>query len=125
MCGNVLNPHRRHLHCNPLVKSPTARSLQVHVEVSCKNQLCPHCPLHHRHRHIPNLCVGKRSKVTVGPVALSCVLLYRPAMVGIVVAVIVVAVFVKVVAVIVFGAGRPLHGPLPPCHPPNGENTKA
>ena len=64
----------------------------------------------------------------VGPDALSCVLFYCPAMVVvvvvIVVVVVVVAVLVNVVAVFVLGSGRPPHGPLPPCHPQNGENTK-
>ena len=46
-------------------------------------------------------------------------------MVVIVVVILVVAVFVNVVAVVVFGAGRPPDGPLSPCHPQNGENTKA
>ena len=54
------------------------------------------------------------------PVALSCVRFYRPSMV-----VVVVAVFVNVVNVVVLGSGRPPHGPLPPCHPPNVENKKA
>ena len=61
----------------------------------------------------------------VGPVALSCVHLYGPTMSIVVVAVVVVAVLVNVVAVVVLGAGRPHHLPLPPFHPPNGENMKA
>ena len=56
------------------------------------------------------------------PVTLYCVRFYLPEMVVIVVTVV---VFVNVVAVVVLGAGRLPHGPLPPCHPPNGENTKA
>ena len=60
------------------------------------------------------------------PVNLSCVRFYRPAMVIFVVVVVVaVVVFVNVVAVVVLGAGRDPNGPLPPFHPPNGENTKA
>ena len=43
----------------------------------------------------------------------------------VIIVVVIVAVFVDVVAVVVWGAGRPPRGPLPPCHPPNGENTKA
>ena len=43
----------------------------------------------------------------------------------VVVVVVVVAVFVNVVVVVVFRAGTPPNGPLSPCHPPNGENTKA
>ena len=70
-------------------------------------------------------CKGEGVPVFVDPVALSCVRFYRPAIVVVVVAVIVIAVIVNVVAVVVLGAGRPLCGPLPPCHPPNGENTKA
>ena len=46
-------------------------------------------------------------QVTVGPVALSCDCFYRPVMVVIFV---VVAVLVNVVAVVVFGAGRPPNG---------------
>ena len=42
VCGNVLKYHRCQPHCNLLVQSPSARSLQVHVEVSCKNKLCSH-----------------------------------------------------------------------------------
>ena len=42
-----------------------------------------------------------------------------------IIVVVVVAVFVNVVAVVVLGAGRPPNGPLSPCHPSNGENTKA
>ena len=161
VCGDVLKPHRRHRHCGILFQSPSARSLQIHIEVARKNQLCPPWRLHHRRLHIPNRCVVKRCQVTsnyvpspiprhqmarndvcvevayrldckgggfpvfVGPIALSCIYLYRPAMVVILFAVILVAVFVNVVAVVVLGAGRPHHGPLPPCHPPNGENTKA
>ena len=64
-------------------------------------------------------------QVTVGPVALYCDCFYRPVMVIIVVVVVVVAVFVNVVAVVVFGVGKPLNGPLSPCHPTNGENAKA
>ena len=61
----------------------------------------------------------------VGPVALSCVRFYRPAMVAVVVSVVVVAAFVNVVNVVVLGSGRPPRGMLPPCHPPNVENKKA
>ena len=43
----------------------------------------------------------------------------------VVVVVVVVKVFVNVVAVVIFGAGMPPNGPLSPCHPPKGENTKA
>ena len=39
--------------------------------------------------------------------------------------VVVVAVFVNVVAVIVFGTGTLPNGPLSSCHPPKGENIKA
>ena len=46
-------------------------------------------------------------------------------MVVIVVVVVDIAVFVNVVAVVIFGAGRPTNWPLPPCHPPNGEHAKA
>ena len=66
--GDVLKPHRSHHYCNLLVKSPPARSLQVHVEVSRKNQICPHWSLHHRRHHIPNRFVVKRYQVTVSPV---------------------------------------------------------
>ena len=89
-------------------------SLQVHVEASRKNQLCPHWPLNHRHHHIPNCCVVEQCQVTVGPIALSCIRFYHPTM-----------VVVVVVVVVALGAGRPPCGPLPHCHPPNGENTKA
>ena len=68
-------------------------------------------------------CNGRGVPVFVVPVSLSCIRFYRPAMVVIVIAVDVV--LGNVVVVVVFGAGRPPHGPLPPCHPPNGENTKA
>ena len=126
VCGDVLKPHRRHHHCDLIVKSPPARSLKVHVEVHHKNHLCPHWPLHHLCQHTPNRCVVKWCQVTVRPIALSCVCFYRPTMVIIVAvaAVVVVAVFVNVVTVIVLGEGRPPNGPLSPCHPPNGENTK-
>ena len=43
----------------------------------------------------------------------------------VVVPVIVVSVFINIVVVVVLGLGRPPHGPLPPCYPRNGENTKA
>ena len=43
----------------------------------------------------------------------------------VVIVVFVVAVFVNVVAVVVFRAGRHPNGPLSPCHPPNVENEKA
>ena len=125
VCGYVIKPHCCHGHCHILVKSPSARSLQVHVEISHKNQLCPHWPLHHRRDHIPNCCIVEKRQVTVGPVALSCVRFYCPAMAVIVVTVVVAAVFVNIVNVVILGAGRPLHQPLPPCHPPNFENTKA
>ena len=46
-------------------------------------------------------------------------------MVVIIVIVVVVAVFVNVVSVVVFGAGRPPNGLLSPFHPPNGENERA
>ena len=46
-------------------------------------------------------------------------------MVVIVVVVVVIAVFVNVVAVDVFRAGRPSNGQLSPCHPPNGEIERA
>ena len=46
-------------------------------------------------------------------------------MVFIVVAVAIFAVFVNFVAVVVLETGMSPHGPLPPCHPPNGENTRA
>ena len=118
VCGDVLKRHRQHRHCNLLVKSPSACSLKVHFEISLKNQLFPHWPLHHRCHHIPNRCVFERYQVTVDPVALSCVRFYRPAMVIIVVAVV-------VVTVVVMGAGRPPHGPLSPCHPPNVDITRA
>ena len=59
----------------------------------------------------------------VGPVAISCIRFYHSAMVVVVFAV-VVAVFVNVVVVVILGSGRSPHGPLPPCHHPNGENTK-
>ena len=39
--GDVIKPYRCHRHYNLLVKSPSARSLQFHVEVSRKNQLYP------------------------------------------------------------------------------------
>ena len=45
----------------------------------------------------------------VGPVALSCVCFYHPAMVVVFVAVVVVTVFAKVVMVVVLGSGRPPH----------------
>ena len=80
-------------------------------------------PLHHYFHHLNSHCVGKRCQVTVDPVAISCIRFYRPAMV--VIFVVVVAVFVNVFAVVVFGAGRPPNGPLSPCNSPNGENTKA
>ena len=70
-------------------------------------------------------CKGRGVPVFVGLVALSYVRFYRPAMVVIVFAIVVVAVFVSVVAVVVLVAGMSPHGPLPPCHPQNGENTKA
>ena len=114
-----------HRHSNLLVKSPPTCSLQVHIEVSHKYQLCPHWPLHHCRHHIPNRCVVKQCQVTVGPVTLSCVRFYLPAIFVIIVTIVVVAVFVNVIAVIVLSAGMPPHGPLPPCHPSNGENTKA
>ena len=114
VCRDFLKPHRRHRH--------SARSPKVHVEVSRKNQLCPHLPLHHRCHHIPNRCVGEQCQVKVGPVDLSCVHFYRPAM--IVVVVVIVTVFVNVVAVVVFGEGRPPNRPLSPCHSQNGKNTK-
>ena len=118
VCGDFLKPHRCHLRSD--------RSLKVPVEISRKNQIFPHWPLHHHCHHIPNHCVGKQCQVTVGPVALSCDRFYCPAMVIIVfVVVIVVAVFVNVFAVVVFGVGRPPNGLLSPCHPPNVENTKA
>ena len=112
--GDVLKPHRLHRY--------SACSLKVHVEVSRKNQICPHWPLQHRCHHIPNRCVGEQCQVTVGPVAASCTCFYRPAMVVIVV---VVAVFVNVVAFVVFGAGRPPNGLLSPCQLQNGKNTRA
>ena len=117
VCGEVLNPHRCHHHY--------AHSLKVPVEIYRKNQLFPHWPLHHRYHHILNRCVGEQCQVSAGPIALSCDCLYRPAMVVIVVVVVIVAVFVKFFAVVVFGAGRPPNVPLSPCHPSNGENTKA
>ena len=46
-------------------------------------------------------------------------------MVVIVIVVFVVAVFVNVVAVIIFGAGRPPNGLLSTFHPPNIENERA
>ena len=104
VCGDVLNLHRHHRH--------SSRSLKVHIEVSRKNMLYPHWPLHHCYHHIPNRCAGERCQVTVVPVALSCVLFYHPTM-G-VIAVVIVAVFVNVVAVVVLGAGKPLNGPLSP-----------
>ena len=61
----------------------------------------------------------------IGPVALSCIRFYLPAMVVVAVVVIVVAVFVNVTAVVVLGSGRPTCGPLPPYHLSTGENTKA
>ena len=64
VCGDVLKPHRRHRHSDLLVQSPSARSPQVHVEVSRKNQLCPPWPLHHRCVHIPNRCVVERCQLT-------------------------------------------------------------
>ena len=147
--------------CDLLVQYPSARSPQVHVSFSRKNNLFPPWPLHHLCLHISNCCVFERCQVTsnyvpssipcrqmahnavcielayhldckgggvpvfFGPVALSCVCFYRPAMVLVIVAVTVVAVFVNVVAVVVLGLGRHPHKPLPSCHPPNGENTKA
>ena len=125
VCGDVHMPHCHHRHCNLLVNSLSACSLQVHVEFSRKNQLCPPWPLRHCRHHIPNRCVFERCQVTVGPVALSCVSFYRPTMVVIVVAAVVVAMFINAVAVVILGAGRPPYVPLPPCHPTNGENTKA
>ena len=110
MCGDVLNAHRCHRHF--------ARYLKVHVEVSRKNQLCPHWPLQYRCHRIPNSCVGEQCQVTVSLVVLSCVCLYLPTMVVIVV--LVVAVFVNVVVVVVLVSVTPPHGLLPPCHPPNG-----
>ena len=110
VCRDFFKPHCRHRH--------SACSFKVHVEVSCKNLLCPHWPLHHRCHHILNHCVGEQCQVLVGPVALSCVCFYRPAMV-------VISIVIVVVTVIVFGAGRPHNGPLSPCHPPNDENKKA
>ena len=115
VCRDALRPHRRHCH--------SARSIKVPIEISHKNQLFPQWPLHHGCHHIPNNCVGKQCQVTVIPVALSCDLLYRPAMVVIVV--VIVAVFVNVIAVVIFRAGTPPNGLLSPCNPPNGENTKA
>ena len=56
----------------------------------------------------------------VGPVDLSCVRFYRPAMV-----IIVVAAVVVVFTVVVLGSGRPPNGTLPTCLPPNGKNKKA
>ena len=117
LCGDVLKPHRRHRHY--------ACSLRVHVEFSRKNQLCPHWLLHHRCHHIPKYCVGEQCQITVGPVSLSCVRFYRPAMVVIFIVVVVVTVFVNVVTVVVLGTGRPPDGLFSPCHPPNGKNTKA
>ena len=76
-------------------------------------------------------CKGGGVPFFVGPVTLSCVHFYCPTVVVIVIAVIVIVVvvvvtmFVNVVTVVVLGSGRRPHGPLPPCHPPNGENTKA
>ena len=46
-------------------------------------------------------------------------------MVVIVVVVVDVAVFVNVVAVVIFGAGRPPNGPIPHFHPPNGEKERS
>ena len=94
VCRDVFKPHRCQGHCDLLVKSLSVRSLQVHVEVSRKNWLCPYCPLHHLLHHIPNSCVVERCQVTVGPIDLSCIRFYRPAMVVIFVAVVVVAVVI-------------------------------
>ena len=65
VCGDVLKPHRCHHHCDLLVKSQSACSLHIHIEVSHKNQLCPHVPLHHLRHHIPNRCVVERCQVMV------------------------------------------------------------
>ena len=46
-------------------------------------------------------------------------------MMVVIVVAIFVAVFANVVDVVVLRAGRPPRGPIPPCHLPNGENTKA
>ena len=148
MCRDFLKPHCQHHHCDLLVQYLYARSIQVHFEVSLRNQFCPPWPIHHRCLHIPNCCVVKRYQLTsknvplpiprsqmarndvcvelaycldckgrrvpvfVVHVTLSCVRFYLPAM-------------VVVVMVVVLGARRPPRGPLSPCHPPNGENTKA
>ena len=63
-------------------------------------------------------------QVTVGPIALYCNFFYRSVMVVIVGVVVVVAVSVNLVAVVVFGEGRPTNGSLSPCHPPNGKNAR-
>ena len=119
MCRDVLNPHRLHGHCNLLVRSPSTRYIQVHVDIPRKNQICPHWPIHHRHHQLPNPCVVERCQVTVDPVTLSCVFFYRPAIF------VIFKVFVNVYVLVILEAGRPPHGPLPPWHLPNGENTKA
>ena len=60
VCGDFLKPHCCHGHYDLLVNSPSTRSLQVHVEDSRKNQLCPPWPLHHSRRQITNRCVVKQ-----------------------------------------------------------------
>ena len=72
----------------------------------------------------PAIFSTTQCQVTVGPVTLYCDFFYLPPMVFIVV-IVIVAVFVNVFAVVVFGEGTPPNGPLSPCHPPKGENTKA
>ena len=105
VCGDFLNSHLRHCH--------SANFLKVPIEISRKNKLCPHWPLHHHCHHIHNSYVGKQYQVTVGLVTLLCVRFYHP------------MVLVNVVAVVVLEEGRPPNGPLSPWHPPNDENTKA
>ena len=64
-------------------------------------------PLHHRHNHIQTHCVVERCQVTVGPVTLSCVFFYRPAIV-------IFKVFVNVFVLVILESGEPPPGPLPP-----------
>ena len=72
----------------------------------------------------PAIVSTDQCQVTVGPVALYCNCFYRPVMFVIVV-VFAVAVFVNVVAVVVFGAGRPPNVLLSPYRPLNGKNERA
>ena len=64
-------PEAQHCHRH------SARSQKFPIEISCNNQICHHCPLHHHCHHKPKCSVGKHCQVTVGPVALSCDRFYQ------------------------------------------------